>query len=149
MASGCTSVSSSNKTYSNNGISFTYPGDWGELNKTDFQNNASTILVAVGNDNATFVLANVTVGANKRIVSTTEWASAYKSSMNKSGYTLISEKSRTVDGVNGYEVVMKKSEIVSSNTYFAKNGNPYLAAFAFEVYDEQAVNMILNSLKVP
>lgn len=150
MASGCIDSGTTNKTYSNNGVSFTYPGDWSELDKSDFQNSESNVLVAVGDkDKSTFALATVTIGSNQRLATTKEWAASYKSGMLSNGYTFISEKSRTVDGQNGYEVVMQKSGIYTSNTYFAKDGTPYLAAFASTSNDEQTVNMILNSLKVP
>ena len=36
-ASGCTDSTQDNKTYSGNGVSFTYPGNWDLLDSTDTQ----------------------------------------------------------------------------------------------------------------
>jgi len=152
MASGCISSSSSNKTYSSNGVSFTYPGDWSVQNNTQAL-NISNVIVWVGNEKSAFALANVTIPKNKTLANTTQWATGTKSNYKNSGYEFVSEKSRTVDGANGYELVFRKSGNYSSYTYFVKNGTPYLAAFNFIDSNMQTVNetvdMVLNSLKVP
>ena len=62
-ASGCTSQNtSSNKTYSANGVSFTYPGNWTEQNMTTYQTQfgfTGTVLAVVGDgSNNTLVLLN-------------------------------------------------------------------------------------------
>lgn len=151
MASGCTTDTTTNKTFSSNGISFTYPGSWSELNNTDFANEYGTIAAAVGDEanNQTFILETVNIRKGQKMASTTEWAAAYRSGMEGAGFTFVSGKARTVDGQNGYEVVMQKEGIYTSNTYFQKGGTPYLAAFASTSNDAETVDMILNSLKVP
>ena len=140
-ASGCTDNTTTNKTYSNNGISFTYPGDWSEQNATE-----SSTLAVVGNDTSGFALASTTI---TNVATTNQWASNFKALMKSDGYTFVSGKPRTVDGQSGYEVVMQKSGKYTSTTFFVKNSNPYIAAFTFPTNDQQTVDMILNSLKVP
>ncbi len=49
-ASGCTSQqsTSSNKTYSANGVSFTYPGNWTEQNLTSLQSQVGSSADVLG-----------------------------------------------------------------------------------------------------
>jgi len=140
-ASGCTDNTTTNKTYSNNGISFTYPGSWEIQNSTQ-----SSTLAVVGNDTSAFVLASTTIA---NVATTNEWASNFKTLMASDGYTFVSGQPRTVDGQSGYTVVMQKSGNYTSTTFFVKNSNPYIASFVSSTNDQQTVDMVLNSLKVP
>jgi hypothetical protein len=150
-ASGCTSQSTSNKTYSANGVSFTYPGAWSELNSTDLQKSlsASTVLGLVGNNTNEFYVAKVNVGSNQVVSSISQWASGYNSTIKSNGWTFVSGKSLTVDGVPAYQITAQtNSSYYGTDVFFVKNSAPYLAVYVSPSNDQQTLENILNSLKI-
>lgn len=57
--SGCIDDTPENKNYSANGITFQYPGNWSELNKSSYQNEVGEtgeIIFALGNNQTHFVM---------------------------------------------------------------------------------------------
>jgi hypothetical protein len=130
--SGCTSETS-NKTYSGNGLSFSYPGNWSQLNNTEFQNSigsSGTLLVVFGDKGQDrFGIGTVNLGANQVLRTPSEWATSMNSS---SGFEYISGKTITIDGVNGYQLSMKDT---SNNynyyyAYWVKNNTGYLSVLS-------------------
>ncbi len=146
FASGCTSQP---QTYSSNGITFQYPGDWSKDYKSDLQGsfgNSATVLVSLGKDNAGVVVAKMNITG----VSVNDLTSAFKSSMQSSGYQIVSENSRNIDGINTQEIVLKEtsSGIYGSCLFFQKNGAIYFIMVGTQSNDTETVDMILNSFKV-
>lgn len=154
-ASGCTSDNtSSNKTYSANGITFVYPGSWSEQNSTTLQSQVGSIgkVVAVVGDGSKsmFGIAKVNIGSNERIASLNEWASSYNSTMKNQGVTYISEKTITVDGVDATMMTMKDpdSGTYITDVFFIKNGTAYLAVYASTNSDQQTFEQLLKNLHI-
>jgi|WetSurMetagenome_2_1015567.scaffolds.fasta_scaffold152822_2 hypothetical protein len=153
-ASGCTNQqsTSSNKTYSANGVSFAYPGNWTEQNLTSLQSQAgssSDVLGVVG-DGAVdrFGVFKLNPGSNQRVVSLSEWASNYNSTMKKQGSTYVSERSLTVDGVKAYQVTMLKSGTYGTDVFFIKNGTGYIATYTSKNNDNETIDLLINNLKI-
>lgn len=146
FAAGCTTQP---QTYNSNGLSFQYPGDWNKDYKNDIQQSfgdSADVLVSLGKDNAGIVVAKIKISG----VTVNDLASAFKSSMQSSGYEFVSEKTRTVDGVNALEIVIKEtsSGIYGSCVFFQKNGVIYFIMIGTSNNDQTTVDMILNSFKV-
>lgn len=149
FATGCTS--SEPKTYNNNGISFQYPGDWGTDYKDDFQKslgNSSEILVHLGKDDTGIAVFKMSLGSLK--IKSSDLASALKSNLGSRGLEFVSEKTRTVADVKGYEIVAKytKSGHYLSLTFLEKNNTIYLIGIGTQDNNQQTIDMILNSFKV-
>lgn len=150
FAAGCTS-SSGPKTYNSNGISFQYPGDWSTDYKSDIQEslgNSANVSVSLGKDDAGMAVANAEMGSVNVPLDTL--ASAFKSGLQSGGFTISSEKTRTVDGSTAKEFVIKdnQSGLYGSFTLFKKNNDIYFIMIATPDNNQQTVDMILNSFKV-
>jgi hypothetical protein len=146
FASGCTTQP---QTYSGNGVTFQYPGDWSKDYKNDIQQsfgNSATVLVSLGKDNAGVVVAKMNITG----VSINSLSSAFKSSMQSSGYQTVSEKTKTVDGVTAQELVIKdtSSGLYGSCVFLEKNGVIYFIMVGTQNNDQATVDMVLNSFKV-
>ena len=159
LASGCVSnnnQSSINKTYSQNNISFKYPGSWEIVNAT-----SPNAVVAVA-DPKTLENGSPTtlVVIQKPIVATgsdinTIYSSNYAQFFNNSDYQRVSEGNITVNGVNALENIYKTNTTVSPIQYQAlwlnENGNIYVILCIAKVSDfegQQAnFNLILDTFK--
>ncbi|MDD1775354.1 MAG: hypothetical protein LUQ24_07470 [Methanobacterium sp.] len=149
--SGCTSETS-NKTYSANGVNFTYPGNASEMNSTSLQaqvGSTGTMIAMVG-DNSTFLfgVAKVNIQSNQRLASLSEWATSYNNTLKASNETYISEKNMTVDGVNGIMITSNDSSFFYREVFFIKNNTGYLAILLTKNNDEQLFNDLVSSLRI-
>jgi len=151
--SGCTSQNtSSNKTYSANGVSFTYPGNWTEQNITSYQTqfgSAGNVLGVVGDEsNNTFGVVKLNIGSNQRVATLSEWASSYNSTMKNGGSKYVSEKPLTVDGINAYQVTMIDSGNYVTDVFFVKNGTGYVATYSSLTNDTANLDLLMKDLKI-
>jgi len=77
MALGCTGNQYTNKTYSGNGISFTYPGNWSEMFKSDIQNtvgSTTNLRVSMGEwDDKVFAVGKVNLQSGQKTVNPVKW----------------------------------------------------------------------------
>lgn len=151
-ACGCTSQSTSTKTYSANGVTFNYPSNWAEQSSSSLQSqlgSLGTVLGVVGDgSDYKFGISKLIIGENQRMASISEWASNYNTTMKSQGKTYVSEKQRTIDGVEAYQITFQSSGIYVTDDFFIKNGNGYLTAYAAPNNDQQNLDLILNSLKI-
>jgi hypothetical protein len=149
--SGCTSEIS-NKTYSANGVNFTYPGNGSEMNSTSLQSQVGSTgtMIAMVGDNSTFLfgVAKVNLQSNQRLASLSEWATSYNNTMKASNETYISEKNMTVDGVNGIMIASNDSSFFYREVFFIKNNTGYLAILLTKNNDEQLFNDLVSSLHI-
>ena len=151
--SGCTSnqTTPANKTYSASGLSFSYPGDWSELDKTAYQSvldGKSELLAVVGDgSNSTFGIAQLKM-KNQKYVSLNDLVANYNSTLKNNGTKYVSEGPVTVDGVKGYNITVKASGNYFSSVLFIKNSTGYLAAFESSDNDQLTFNQIIGSLKI-
>jgi hypothetical protein len=152
--SGCTTNQSSpaNKTYSLNGLSFIYPGDWSELDKTIYQSaldDKGELLAVVGDgSNSSFGIARINNVKNQTNVTLNNLMVYYNSTLKNKGTEYVSEGPVTVDGIKGYEITVKASENYLSSVLFIKNGTGYLAVFESSDNDQQMFNQIIKSINV-
>ena len=152
-ASGCTSQqNTSPKTYNANGVSFNYPGNWTEQNLSDLQSqlgSAGTVLAVVGDNSAyKFSIYKLNIGANQRLTTLSEFASNNNNTIKNQGKTYVSEKQRTIDGVNAYQITFQSSGAYITNVYFVKNGTGYISTYGAPNNDQQNLDLILDSLKI-
>lgn len=147
-ASGCTTQP---KTYNDNGITFQYPGDWTNNWTSDIQQysgNSGNVLVSLGKDNAGMAVMKINLGSITMNIK--DFAALFKTSIQSGNVTLVSDKTRTIDGVTGYETVVKDNAkgLYGSFTLFEKNNTIYFVIIATPDNNQQTVDMILNSFKV-
>ena len=154
MMSGCITNQTLpvNKTYSANGISFTYPGVWDEMDKTPYQSvlgDKGELLVLVGDGagNAFGIAKINTISGQKTTLN--DLVTNYNSTLKNNGTEYVSGKYITVGGVKGYEITVKGSENYFSSILFIKNNTSYLAVFESLDNNHQTFDWIINSLKVP
>lgn len=149
-ASGCTSQTS-DKSYSANGLTFTYPANWTDQNKTELQanlGNLGTILVAVGDSSNLFGIAKLNLTSSQTLASVNEWASNYNTTMKNSGSEYVSEKTLTIDGVPAYAMTMKDSGNYVTDIYFVKNNSGYIAVYVTTSNNLQTLEKVMNTLKI-
>ncbi len=158
MVSGCVTDNKQNnetQTYSQNNISFTYPGGWSTASPT-----APNSIAAVADPNSvqsgsptTVVLIqkpNATAGSNLSEV----YASNYATFFNNTGYQRVSEGNITVNGTDALENVYT-SNSTNPKQYRAvwldENGVIYVILCIANVNDfknqQTNFNMIINSFK--
>jgi hypothetical protein len=151
-ASGCTSQNASNKTYSANGVSFVYPGNWSEQNSTSLETqlgSSADVLAVVGDGSSyKFGFSKLNIGSNQRVATLSEWASSYNSTMKSKGNTFVSGKTSTVDGVKAIQITMLASGTYVTDIFFVKNGTGYLGVYASPTNDTEIFDQIMQSLKV-
>ncbi len=149
--SGCTNNQAppANKTYSANGLSFTYPGIWEELDKTTYQNvlgDKGEIGVVVGDGASSgFGIAKLNSTKNTTL---NDLVADYNSSLKNNGTKYVSGKSISVAGVKGYEMTVTASENYVTIILFIKNDIDYLAVFESSDSNQQRLDWIINSLKI-
>jgi hypothetical protein len=157
--SGCVSDnknSNETQTYSQNNISFTYPGTWEIATAT-----ASDSIVAVGDPSTvqsgsptTLVLiqkANATKGSNI----TSVYDSNYANFFNNTGYQRVSEGNITVNGATALENIYKTNSTGNQRQYRAvwlyENNTIYVILCIANTNDFQNqqtnFNLIINSFK--
>ncbi len=150
--SGCTSNTTSNKTYSANGVTFTYPGNGSEQNSSSIQAQVGSTgnLIGVVGDNSTFLfgVAKVNIGSDQRLATLNEWAAAHNNSIKTNNETYITEKTMTVDGVDGIMLASNDSDFYYHEVFFIKNNTGYLAILLTKTNDQQLFEQIVNSLKI-
>ncbi|MBI5679889.1 MAG: hypothetical protein HZC47_03210 [Methanobacterium sp.] len=149
-ASGCTSQP---QTYSGNGITFQYPGDWSGNWTSEIQQSvgsSSTVLTSLGKDNAGMAVAKVNIGSVP--ISIADLTSTMKSGFQSAGYQSVTEKTRTVSGENATEIDFKYNVSSTQNygsfTFFKKNTDIYMIMISTPDNNQQTIDMILNSFKV-
>ncbi len=156
FASGCISEpkhSNTTKTYSQNNISFNYPGSWEIANTT-----SPNAVVAVADPSTvqngvptTFVLIQkpaVAKGTNITTLYTANYASFFNNT-----YQLISEGNVTINNVNALENIYKTNKTGDKKTYQAEwlseNGTAYVilcVANSPDFENQQSnFNLILDS----
>ncbi len=152
--SGCTTnqTQPSNKTYSANDLSFLYPGDWSELDKTAYQSvldDKGELLAVVGDgSNYVFGIARLNNVKNQKYVTLNDLVVNYNSTLKNNGTEYVSEGPVVAGGVNGYEITVKASENYFSGILFIKNGTGYLAVFQSSNNDQKMFNQIMDTLKI-
>ena len=149
MASGCTSDEwSSNKTYSGNGITFTYPGTWSE-------NATKTITTPSGSNNLVALVSN-DEGFSKGSKSASGLDTAsIQNVLNQlvqeyqtQGYG--SSKSVTVDGSTATMITSTNKDSSGYYTtiaFWVKSNTLYYAAYVSTSNSTQNMEKILGSLK--
>ena len=150
LISGCASKSMPNtKNYSENGLSFTYPGNWSELDTTSYQSvlgDRGQLLVLVGDgSNSAFGVAKLNNEKNQTLENL---VITYKLSLKSNGTEFISEGPITIDAVKGHEITVKASGNYFSSILFFKNNSSYLVGFESQNDDQQIFNQIIKSLNV-
>lgn len=151
-ASGCTSDQAppANKTYSANSLSFTYPGIWEELDKTGYQSvlgNKGEIMVVVGDGASSgFGIAKLNSTKNTTL---NDLVADYNSTLKDNGTKYVSGKSVIVAGVKGYEMTVTASGNYVTVILFIKNSIGYLVVFESSDSDQQVLDGIMKSLKIP
>jgi hypothetical protein len=133
MASGCTSSDqwASNKTYSGDGITFTYPGTW-SVNDSEAVStqSGSTSIAAVGNDDEGFAIGSIAVsGLDTETVqqATNQMVEEYQSQ----GYG--TAKTITVEGVNASMLTSEEADasgLYSTVAIWVKDDKMYYAVYA-------------------
>ena len=159
FASGCVSngnQTNTNKTYSQNNISFKYPGSWEIVNATSpnavvavanpktVENGSPTTLVVIQKP-------DVAAGSDINTVYSTNYAKLF----NNTDYQRVSEGNITVNGVNALENIYKTNTTVEPTQYRAvwlnEGGNIYVILCIAKVSDfdsQQAnFNLILDTFK--
>lgn len=149
--SGCTSETTSNKTYSANGVTFVYPGNASEQNITALQatlGSAGEMLAVVGdNSSFKFGVAKINLDSNQKLASLSEWGSNINASIKSGGDTYVREKNVTVNGVDGIMMVFKDSTYYYHEAFFIKNNTGYLAILQSTSDNQQLFDQIIASLQ--
>jgi hypothetical protein len=160
MVSGCVTDNKNTnetKTYSQNNVTFTYPGTWDIANPTA-QNSVAAVAdpnsVQSGNPTTTVLIQkpNATQGTNISSVYTSNYATFF----NNTGYQQVSEGNVTVNGSDALENVYKDNSTTNPRQYRAvwlnENGTIYVILCIATVKDyanEQTnFNLIINSFTV-
>jgi hypothetical protein len=158
MVSGCVTDNNKNnetQTYSQNNVSFNYPGEWASANPT-----AANSIAAVADPNSvqsgspsTVVIIqkpNATAGSNLSEV----YAANYATFFNNTGYQQVSEGNITVNGSNALENVYKSNSTTPKQyraVWLQENNTIYVIlciANESDFNNEQVnFNLIINSFK--
>ena len=153
FASGCIDETPANKTYSADGISFQYPGNWTELNKTKYQeydlgNNSEAIFV-LGNNQTRLTFGKVVPGQGQVLNTLPGWAQTVKSKLSSRGFQFLSEKNLTLAGVDAYQLkFMSTDGDYYTSIAFIKNNTGYIMVY-ISIYNETGtLNNILNSFQM-
>lgn len=151
-ASGCTTQP---QTYTGNGITFQYPGDWGSNWTSDVQQSlgsSGSVLVSFGKDNAGVAVAKVPMGSLASSISLADLSSAMKTGFQSAGYQSVTEKNRTVGGISATEIDFKytanSTDTYGSFTLFKSSNDVYMIMIATPDNNQQTIDMILNSFKI-
>lgn len=146
--SGCTSKQTPQaKNYSANGLSFTYPGNWEEMDISFYQNilgDKGEALVLVGDEsNSAFGIARI----KEKNQTLNDLLKTYNSTLNID-IQYISEEPITVDNVKRDKMMVKAFENYFTGILFEKNGITYLIISRSPNNDQQVFDQIIKSLKI-
>ncbi|MDY9924226.1 hypothetical protein [Methanobacterium sp.] len=149
MASGCTSDEwSSNKTYSGNGVTFTYPGTWSEnATKTVTTPAGSNNIAAVGSSDEGFAIGSISA-SGLDTASIQSVLNQLVQEYQTQGYG--SSKSITVDGSTATVITTTSKDSSGYYTtiaFWVKNNSLYYAAYVSSSNSTQNMERILGSLK--
>ena len=146
-ASGCTTQP---QTYSGNGITFQYPGDWGTNWTSSAQGSfgsSGNVLASFGKDKNGVAVVKVNTGGINLDANTL--TSAFRSAFQSQGQA--TEKTRTVGGVNATEWNMQINSAngteYGSFTILKNNADVYMIIIGTSDNNQQTVDLILNSFK--
>ncbi len=151
--SGCTDQPPDNKTYSTNGVTFKYPGNWAELNKTKYQEidfgNESEIILALGNDQTRFTFGKAVPGENHVLNTLPGWAEGAKSRLSSMGFQFLSEKNLTLAGVDAYQLrFIDDDGDYYTGIAFIKNNTGYLMVYVSVLNETETLEDILRSFQM-
>lgn len=128
--SGCTFNSGdTNKTFSENGVSFTYPGDWEVLNESaaeSFGDNVDIMAVVGVEDEDVFVVGKAVIESDEYLRSPSEWLEYTKESI---GSSYASDKTFTVEGEEGALITAKDNNDYVYILFWHKDGEGYIAYY--------------------
>lgn len=160
LVSGCVSdnkKTNETKTYSQNNISFTYPGDW-EIANTTSQNAVVAVAdpstVKSGSPTTLVLIQKPAVSKGSDLNNV--YNSNYARYFNNTGFERISEGNITVNNVTALENVYKTNKTGVSKQYRAvwldENGSIYVILCIADQSDfenqQTNFNLIINSFKV-
>ena len=147
--SGCTSDEwATNKTYSANGITFTYPGTWSsDLNKTITMPAGSASQAILGTNDQAFALSTVN-GQNLTTDQLQQVINNVVTDFKNQGYG--SEKNMTVDGVTATMITSQKADsdgFYTSYVAWAKNNTIYYVTYVSKENSTATLERILTTFK--
>ncbi len=147
FASGCTSQP---QTYTGNGITFQYPGDWKPMNSSNIQaafGNSGMVLVTLGIEGGGAGVNVMKITAPELTIN--DVISVVRSGATSGGNQLISESTRTIDGVSATVITDKNPNgVYYTNAIVQKNNVIYDILIASPNSDQANVDLILNSFKI-
>lgn len=151
--SGCTEQTPKNKTYSAKGITFQYPGNWAELNKTKYQlldlGNNTEVIFVLGNSQSRLTFGKVILGPDEKLNTLPEWAQATKSRLPSKGFQFLSEKEITVAGVDAYQLrFFSQDGDFYTGTAFIKNNTGYVMNYVSIYNETETFDNILDSFQM-
>lgn len=150
--SGCTSdIWATNKTYSGNGITFTYPGTWSESdpNTIDLSSvSNATVVARVGDNDYSFVVTTKVFPQNTNSQLTLQNIK----SVSIPGQTKVSDKDINVDGTQGIQMDYKVNDKNTPDQYISyvawiKNSKGYIIGYGSRNNDTQTLDRIINTIK--
>jgi len=149
MASGCTSDQwASNKTYSGNGVTFSYPGTWSEnATKTVTSPSGSNSIAAFGSNDEGFAIGSISA-SGLDTASIQSVLNQLVQEYQTQGYG--ASKSVTVDGVTATMITTTSKDSSGYYTtiaFWVKNNSLYYAAYVSNTNSTQTMERILGSLK--
>ena len=152
--SGCTEETPKNKTYSADGITFQYPGNWTELNKTKYTlldlGNTSKGIFVLGNQQNRLTFGKVTPGKGQALNTLPKWAQLTKIRLSSKGGQFLSEKNLTIDGANAHQLrFMSPDGGYYTGIVFIKNNTGYIMVYASIYNETETLDNILKSFKMP
>lgn len=166
VASGCINDIENNaetseittKTYSANGISFNYPSNWKEINKTG--NYTIAYLKdpdAKSDDNKSGAVVEISKKSSDGIPLKRYYEEVKRGAESVAGYELLSERTFKVDNTTAYEFVSKATDKDIEEQYrvvlLEKKGFIYMIACGtrsptYLSDEEENFDIIINSFKV-
>lgn len=154
--SGCTEQTPENKTYSADGITFQYPGNWTELNKTkygdlDLGNKSEAIFVLGDDNNQARLTFGKIIPAHGEVLNTLPvWAEKTKSSSSSKELQFLSEKNLTIAGVDAYQLrfIDDDGDYITSIA-FIKNNTGYVLVYISIFKETETLENILKSFQMP
>ncbi|MCE5213691.1 MAG: hypothetical protein LLF83_03100 [Methanobacterium sp.] len=154
--SGCTEQTPENKTYSADGITFQYPGNWTELNKTKYNSidlgNKSEAIFVLGDDQnqSRLTFGKITPGQGEFLNSLAVWAEQTKSKSSSNDLKFLSEKNLTIAGVDAYQLrfINTDGDYITSIALI-KNNTGYVMVYRSIFKETETLESILKSFQMP
>ncbi len=134
-------------------MTFQYPGNWSELNETEYQtldlgSNIEVIFI-LGNEQTALTFEKVIPGQNQVLNTLPGWAQAIKSMLSSRGAQLLSEKNLTVAGVDAYQLRFRSTDgYYYTSTAFIKNNTGYVMMYTSTSNETKTLDNILNSFQM-